>query len=226
MSFPARLHPNAPAVAMNDLLADREADTCATVCVGRVQALEKSKDKVRVLGCNADSIVMNGYPPFGPIQVCANGNLRSLLATIFDCIAYQVLKQLHEVHLMHEQVWEQTAMYGRSALLNRSFQIPQCTVQRQVSGYRRGRQIGNAANGLRIREQVSDKRVHAPSPLYRKGNILVCLRIEPTRIPAPDQITVQRDHAQRFSQVVGGGVGELLEIGICTPERLIGRCKR
>jgi hypothetical protein len=46
-------------MALDDLLADRQADATATVFVPVVQTLEDAEDSIRVLGIKADAVVAN-----------------------------------------------------------------------------------------------------------------------------------------------------------------------
>src|SRR5688572_12018476 len=55
-----RLHPDAAAVALDNLLADREPNPGAAVLFDRVQTLEDDEDPLEVLRRNADPVVADG----------------------------------------------------------------------------------------------------------------------------------------------------------------------
>src|SRR4029077_16278424 len=58
-----RLHPDAPAVALDDLLADRQAHAGAAILFASVQPLEDNEDAVVVLRVNPDAVVAHREDP-------------------------------------------------------------------------------------------------------------------------------------------------------------------
>src|SRR6185295_5268806 len=58
-----RLDPDAPAVALDDLLHDREPDARAGVIRLVVQPLEHHEDAIAVLRVQADAVVLHGEEP-------------------------------------------------------------------------------------------------------------------------------------------------------------------
>ena len=61
------LDPDAPAVALDDLLADRQADAGARVLVPAVQALEDDEDALEVLRVDADAVVAHREDPLAAV---------------------------------------------------------------------------------------------------------------------------------------------------------------
>ena len=58
-----RLDPDPAAVALDDFLADRQADAGAGILVAGVQALEDQEDAFGVLRVDADAVVADGEEP-------------------------------------------------------------------------------------------------------------------------------------------------------------------
>src|SRR5215813_9125486 len=58
-----RFHPDAPAVALDDLLADRQADAGAGVLAAGVQALEHLEQPAGLARVNADAVIPHGELP-------------------------------------------------------------------------------------------------------------------------------------------------------------------
>src|SRR5919198_6218146 len=58
-----RVDPEASAVALDDLLADRQADPGARVLVATVQPLKQVEHTLAVFGSDADAIIADGAQP-------------------------------------------------------------------------------------------------------------------------------------------------------------------
>src|SRR5688572_8880116 len=80
-----RLDPDAPAVALDDLAAHREADAGALVGLARVQALEHLEDPLAVAPVDADPVVGHAHRPAAGTPLGADAPARnfSALATRF-----------------------------------------------------------------------------------------------------------------------------------------------
>src|SRR5262245_9677714 len=91
-----RFHPDAPAVALDDLLADRQADAGAGVLAAAVQALEHLEQPPGLARVNADAVIPHGelpvpvHPPRGNVD--AGGRLPAKLERVGD----EVLQDLFE----------------------------------------------------------------------------------------------------------------------------------
>ena len=92
-----RFHPDSPAVAIHDSLADRQADARARVLRAGVQAFEDQKDAIQRLGGNADAVVAHGEQPMVFVPRGVHVDLRRLLAAELHRVAEEVLEQLHEL---------------------------------------------------------------------------------------------------------------------------------
>jgi hypothetical protein len=97
-SLSARVNPDAPSVAVNDLLTDRQADSGARV-LRAMQAFEYAKDESSVFRGDADPIVMNGNPPITAIGIGADSDDRGRFGAIFKRVTYEVLEELDQMDL-------------------------------------------------------------------------------------------------------------------------------
>ena len=68
-------------------------------------------------------------------------------------------------------------------------------------------------------EQVVDQRLHALGAVDGEGDVLLAALVELSRVAALEHLAEARDLAQRLLEVVGGDVGELLELGVRALER-------
>src|SRR6185295_3578461 len=91
------LDPDASAVALDDLLADGEADAGAGVLLTGVQALKQHEYFLEVLGLDADPVVPDEEVTFLAVRLGADLDLDGRRAAILDGVAHQVLKQLREL---------------------------------------------------------------------------------------------------------------------------------
>jgi hypothetical protein len=82
-------------VSLDDLLADRQADTGAWILALDMQALEDHEDAVGILTFDADTIVRHSYEAVVfAVLLCRNPDVwRTILAEL-DCIGDEVLEQL------------------------------------------------------------------------------------------------------------------------------------
>src|SRR4030095_1203504 len=58
-----RLHPDPPAMPLDDLLADRQTDAGSWVRTAVVQALEDDEDPLKILRLDADAVVAHAEDP-------------------------------------------------------------------------------------------------------------------------------------------------------------------
>ena len=77
-----------------------------------------------------------------------------------------------------------------------------------------GPEAGGRAPDPAEREQVVDQVLHAFRAVDGEGDVLVGALVELPRVPALEHLAEARHLAQRLLQVVGGDVGELLELGV------------
>src|SRR5918995_4801286 len=96
----ARLDPDAPAVALDHLLADGQADAGSRVLALVMQALEHHEDALVVLRLDADAVVAHFEVPLGIISSNTNMYPRDRARTELQRIAHQVLQELRELRLV------------------------------------------------------------------------------------------------------------------------------
>src|ERR671914_1966302 len=93
----ARLDPDAPAVALDHLLADREADARSGILALVVQTLEHHEDALEILRLDADAVVSHLKGPFerglGDPHMYPWNRSRAELEGVAD----EVLKELPEL---------------------------------------------------------------------------------------------------------------------------------
>src|ERR1051326_1129662 len=87
-SFPCdRFHPDASAVALDNFLAEGQADAGARIVLAAVQALEDDEDAVEVFLFDADAVVPDGQVPVAAVARDAEMNLRRFAAAELDGVA-------------------------------------------------------------------------------------------------------------------------------------------
>src|SRR5688572_10729748 len=95
----ARLDPDASAVALDHLLADRQPDAGSRVLALVVQPLEHHEDALEVLRLDADAVVARREFPFRFSFRNRKVNSRNRSRAEFERIADEVLEELPELHL-------------------------------------------------------------------------------------------------------------------------------
>ena len=90
-------HGDAAAVALDDLLADGQADARAGILGPGVQPLEDDEDALEVFGLHADAVVLHREYPMALVTAHADVDSRRLLAAEFDGVADEVLEQLRQL---------------------------------------------------------------------------------------------------------------------------------
>src|SRR6267378_7242348 len=89
-----RADPDAPAVALGHLLADREPDAGSRVFAHRMQALEQHEDAVEVLRLDADAVIGDADVPLARFLHRADMDAGHLLAAELERVADEVLEHL------------------------------------------------------------------------------------------------------------------------------------
>src|SRR5208283_5736197 len=114
-----RLYPDPPAIVLDDLLADGQADPTARVFGTRVQTAEDDKNVFRVLGRDSDSVIAHVEPPLLIGLFSLHGNHRRLLAAELDGIPDLILEDLPHVGAVSPHGRKLRMGDDRSTLLNR-----------------------------------------------------------------------------------------------------------
>src|SRR5258708_9631617 len=95
-----RLDPNPPAVPLDDLLADRQADPRPSIFFDRVQALEDDEDTLEVFRCDADAVFADLKRPFGRRFLRRLAKPRRPFAAELPRVAQQILEQLTQLRAL------------------------------------------------------------------------------------------------------------------------------
>ena len=95
-----RLDPDAPAMALDDLLADGKADAGARVLAHGMQPLKQHEDALEVLRLDADAVVGHRDAPFARLLGGAHVDARQRRPAELERVADQVLEELRELHLV------------------------------------------------------------------------------------------------------------------------------
>src|SRR6266568_2722364 len=213
------LDPDPPAVALDDLLADGEADAGAGVLGAGVQPLEDDEDPVHVLRIDADPIVPDGEQPFLAVGSGRDVDRRSHCGPAeLDRVPDQVLEHLREAAGVSVDRRERAARHRGAALVQRRSQVEEGLIERRARVDRRERLVDAA--DARVLEQAADERLHALRALDRVVDVFLRLRVHLVGVALLEELHVARDHQERLLEVVRRDVGELLEVGVRAGERL------
>src|SRR5579863_3386009 len=118
-----RFKPDTTTMVLDDLLADRQADTAAGIFRPGVQAFENSEDNFGVFGSDADSVVGDQEHPLPVLFFPGDANHRRGCAAKFDGVGDQVLQDLHQLRFVRGDYGELGANHLRAALGDRSLKI-------------------------------------------------------------------------------------------------------
>src|SRR5438876_10579894 len=89
----AALRPDAPAMAFDNLLANRQANTRAGVLPAGVQALKDAKDTLGILRVEANAVILHREPPGVALRLDSDMHLRRTLTAVFEGVPDQVLQE-------------------------------------------------------------------------------------------------------------------------------------
>src|SRR5687767_2352591 len=94
-------------MALDDFLANGQADAGAGKLAPRMQPLEQTKNPVKVLRIDADPVVLDRKQPLrSGILDGADMDLRDGVAVILDRVADEVLKQLNQLRFIRQNAGE------------------------------------------------------------------------------------------------------------------------
>jgi hypothetical protein len=96
-----------------------------------MQTLEKSEDRLPIVGSNTDAIVADREYPLISLSVDRDMHPQtSLLAAVLDCIADKVLEQLLEVRVMYVERRQRVIGNVRSGWLDHATQVREAGAER------------------------------------------------------------------------------------------------
>src|SRR5947208_15730283 len=124
------LHPDAPAVALDHLLDDRQADPGSRVLALVVQALEHHEDALEVLRLDADAVVAHREFPFRALVGGAHVHGgRGIGLAELQRVADQVLEQLRELSFVAMDRRQLVLRHRRAGVLDRGAQVGERTLK-------------------------------------------------------------------------------------------------
>src|SRR5918999_4712864 len=194
----ARLDPDAPAVALDHLLADREADARSGVLALVVQTLEHHEDALEILRLDADAVVSNFKGPGGgslgdPYMYPWNRSRVEL-----ERVAHQVLEELPELDLVGVHRGHGVVGHHRARLLDRRAQVVERAAQRRLA--RNRLEVLALGAHARVGEEILDQLLHARRALEDVRHELARVAVELRLVAPAEELGVARHHAQRLLQ--------------------------
>src|SRR5579871_2628949 len=206
-------NPNAAAIALHDSLADGQSDSRAGILFARMQTLEDAEDPFTVLRFDSDSVVSDCELPGAVIPFGRDANLGiDAGPPVFNRVSDQILKKDLQVREIHRQVRKHSGMDFGMTFRDGGGQIGQRRLQRNVRVYGLDGRI--VAGGSCVIEKVTDELLHSPRARAQKFEVLNFGPRELLAAAVFEKLAVNLDTAQRFLQIVAGGIGELLEIHV------------
>src|SRR5574341_1244391 len=210
----ARADPDASAVALHHLLADRQPDAGARVLALVVQALEHHEDALVVLRLDADAVVLHFKGPFLGAFDDAHMDPGHGIRAELERVADQVLEELRELPLVGLQRRHRVVSDRGARFLDRGAQVEQRPAQRRFARHRP--ELLALGADARVGEQVLDQLLHARGAVDDVGHELARVALEAALVAPAEELRIARHHAQRLLQVVRGDVGELLQLRVAS----------
>jgi hypothetical protein len=190
-------------------LTDGQADARAWD-FAPMQTFEYPEDASMVLSRDANTIVAHHKDAFGPSRLGGNVNARGFLAVVLESVRGQILENLHEMRAGYSNSRQLRVRDLRMARVNPSLQM-----FNDLSHDRAGVAFGiNRALLLydpSVRKKILDEFMNAPRPFHSAAQKVVRLRIKFADVIPLQELSVKRNIAYGFLQIVRRGVRELTE---------------
>ena len=107
-----------------DASADRETDAVARIFVARIQAFKDAEDFFRIHGIESNAVIGDGEQPVRAFAEGGNANIRWLIRVpVLNGIADQILKELHQMRLVHSQIRKRTGLQYVTVFTNTSTKL-------------------------------------------------------------------------------------------------------
>src|SRR6266496_415664 len=213
------LDPDPPAVTLDDLLADGEADAGAGVLGASVQPLEDDEDPVQILRVDADPVVAHLEAPLLAMGDGGDVDRRRLAGPAeLDGVSNEVLEHLAEAAGVPREGGEGAAGHRRVALLDRGSQVEERLIERRAH-VDHPRRLFDPADAGEL-EQATDERLHALRAFDCIVDVLLRLLVHLPGVALLEELHVARDHPERLLEVVRRDVGELLELRVRPRQRV------
>ncbi len=196
----------------DDFLADSQPHSVPGIVLSGVQALKNDKDYVPVFVCDADAVIRHRKQPPLTLLLRGDANDRSLLTAKLDGISDQVLEELKELGPLCRNQGKMVVCNDCTALFKHRLQIQQHLADNAIAVRRFAADSIVADSG--IGQQIEYQGLHAHRTCNSIADVLVGVRVKLSLVALRQKLGIGCHHAQRFLQVVGGHVRELLQVPI------------
>src|SRR5215472_7189322 len=198
---------------VDDLPAQRQADASPRIGVTGMQPLEYHEDPLPVSRFDPDSVVLAGELPLAAVLLGGETDDRGHINTAeLDRVAHQVREQLYQQRPVSGDHGQPVDGDGGVAVLYRGLELRHRLAGDLVEVDRA--EVSTGLTDAREREQVVDQALHALRAIDRVGDVLPGSLVELVGVPRLKHLAETGHFAQRFLQVMGGDVGELLEFPV------------
>src|SRR5215203_2855617 len=214
-ALPGRaLRADGAAVPFDDLVADRQADTCALILRSAVQPVKRQEDALGVLAVEADAVVLD--VDFGLPGRAAQGihlhDGRLAWSVEFERVADEVLEDLTHLHGVALDPRELADRHAPTRGLNAHLEIAERVVheRRELDELR----LLLLRRHARETQQRLDESLHARRGAVHPAQVIAALIIEFARVLLRHAVGERLDLPQRLLQIVRRDVREVLEVAV------------
>src|SRR6185369_238163 len=193
----------------DDFTSNRKPNTSAWVLLGSMQTLEDHKNLFGIFWIDTNSVVTYKDKPAILYLADANMNARRFLPFKLDCVADQILKQLHQLQIIPKHGRQGLVSDDGIIRLDDQVQIIRNTFQSFLQFDLCKLLI--ACAHLRIREQIRQQVFHAIRSFEGITNELVRIFIQLALIPTRQKLYIIRYQAQWLLQIMRSHIAKLLE---------------
>ena len=120
------------------------------------------------------------------------------------------------MHRVRQKIGKGLARHHCPALLEGHLQIHQGVSQDRVAVGRLEGLVSRA--DARVSQQINNQPLHPDRAIHSKADKVLGTGVQPVLVALPEQLEITRNHPQGFLQVVGGDIGELLQIFVGTSQ--------
>ena len=201
--------PEAAAGFAHDAFADGEAEAAAGE-VAAVEAAEGLEDAAEILFVDAEAVVADGEDPVLAFAAGADADFGALFAAVFNGVADEVLKELHEVAGFGHDDGQIGVGDAGAAFADGLAQVGEGFEEGGFAGDGFERAVFAAGHG--VSEQVRDEMAHAAGAVDGEAEEFALFAGEFAAPLEVEEFEGGGDGAERLLEVVGGGGSEGLEV--------------
>jgi hypothetical protein len=178
-----------------------------------VQALEHPEDPLAVRRLDPDAVVGHEEAPARAVAAGADPDAgRRARPGELDGVGDEVLEELGELQGVAAHGRQRVHLHRGLGLVEPVLQVGEDVGDDEVAVDLGELLLGAADAG--VGEQAFDQRPHPGAPVDGVADEPVGLGVQPALVAAGEQLDVAGDGPERLGQVVGGDVGELLQLGV------------